>query len=315
MFQSDKMNQSILQSVKMADLPVPIANATAVPIGRNVYLVGGVAPDARLDLIVQVYNIDTGRWSTLPPAPQYWSEAIAINNNLVLIGGVESSTGKITDMVSTWLVEEKTWTQTVPPMSTRRGQPGVLLLKKYLFVFGGRGEDDKTLLDSFEVLNVEENQWSSGRGLLPQPLESLKLGVFRDVVVLTSGWIRTTTPTTKSWKIPVRVLEDSVTNSSSQLIQWTPIANTPYKSSSLLTNSKQPVLVGGHRGGQPTKDISLYTPDHWEIVGHLSEPRIRPAVAATSDTSFLVFGGYMNPYDLIQSLLKSVELITYVCDY
>ena len=309
------MGQSILQSVKMADLPVPIANATAVPIGRNVYLVGGVAPDARLDLIAQVYNMDTGRWSTLPPAPQYWSEAIAINNNLVLIGGVESSTGKITDMVSTWLVEEKKWTQTVPPMSTRRGQPGVLLLKKYLFVFGGRSEDDKTLLDSFEVLNVEENQWSNGRGLLPQPLESLKLGVFRDAVVLTSGWISTTTPTTKSWKIPVRVLEDSVTNSSSQLIQWTPIANTPYKSSSLLTNSKQPVLVGGHRGGQPTKDISLYTPDHWEIVGHLSEPRIRPAVAATSDISFLVFGGYMNPYDLIQSLLKSVELITYVCDY
>ena len=313
MFQSDKMDQSNLHSVKMADLSIPTTYATDVLIGRNVYIAGGLAPDGRSAQIVQVYNIDTGKWSTLPPAPQYNSEAIAINNNnLVLIGGRESSTGKITNMVSTWLVEEEKWTQTIPSMSTRRFRPGVLLLKNYLFVFGGRGEDGETALNSFEVLNIEENQWSSGRGLLPQPLINFKLGVFGDVVILTGAWIGTTTPTTKSWKIPVRVLEDSVTNSSSQPIQWTPIANTPYKSPSLLTNSKQPVLVGGHRGGQPTKDIYLYTPNHWEIVGHLSEPRIRPAVVVISNTSFLVFGGYTNPYAQLQSLLKSVELITYV---
>ena len=309
------MDQSNLHSVKMADLPIPIAGGTAVPIGRNVYLAGGGAPDARSSRIVQVYNIATGKWSTLPPAPQYYSEAIALNNNLVLIGGWESSTEKTTNMVSTWLVEEEKWTQTIPPMSTRRVRPGLLLLKNYLFVLGGRGEDDKTLLDSFEVLNVEENKWSSGRGLLPQPLYCLKLGVFGDAVILTSAFIGTTTPTAKSWKIPIRVLEDSVTNSSSQPIQWTLIADAPYFQSSLLTNSKQPVLVGGHRGGQPTKDIYLYMPDCWEIVSHLSEPRIRPGVVAISDTSFLVFGGYTDPqhvHDPHQSLLKTVELITYV---
>ena len=310
--QSDKMDQSNLYSVKMADLPFPTSHATCVTIGRNVYLAGGVTPDGRSAMIVQVYNIDTGKWSTLPPASQYNSEAIAINNNLVLIGGRESSTRKTTNMVSTWLVEKEEWTQTIPPMSKRRIRPGVLLLKKYLFVFGGQGEDKETLFDSFEVLNVEKNRWSSGRGLLPQPLEFLKLGVFGDAVILTSAWISKTTPTTKSWQIPVHVLEDSVTNSSSQPIQWAPIADTPSKSPSLLTNSKQPVLVGGHRGGQPTNGIYLYMPDHWEIVSHLSEPRVRPAVVVISDTSFLVFGGYTNPYDPLKSLLKSVELITYV---
>ena len=309
-FQSDEMDNSSLQSVKMADLPIPTANATAVPIGGNVYLTGGLAPDVRSAQIVQVYNIDTGNWSTLPPAPQYNSDAIAINNNLVLIGGQESSTDKITNMVSTWLVEEEKWTQTIPPMRMRRHRPGVLLLKNYLFVFGGQGEDRETLLDSFEVLNVEENQWSSGRGLLPQPLLCLKLGVFGDGVILTSAIASTTTTTAKSWKIPVCVLEDSVTNSSSQSIQWTPIANTPYHSSSLLTNSKQPVLVGGYsRGGPPTKAIHLYTPDHWEVVGQLLEPRIRSAVVTISDNSFLVFGGHTDAYNPTQSLLNSVELI------
>ena len=312
MFQSDKMDQSILHSVKMADLPIPTTYATAVPIGRNAYLAGGGAPDFRSAQIVQVYNIDTGKWSTLPPAPQYYCEAIAINNNLVLIGGGESSTGEITNIVSTWLVEEEKWTQTIPPMSTRRFRPGVLLLKNYLFVFGGRGEDNKTLLDSFEVLNVEENQWSNGRGLLPQPLYGFKLGVFRDAVILTSAWISAARTTTKSWKIPVHVLEDSVTNSSSQPIQWTPVADAPSYDPSLLTNSKQPVLVGGDSGGQPSKDISLYTLNRWEIVGHLSEPRVRPAVVAISDTSFLVFSGHTDPQHQLQTLLKSVELITYM---
>ena len=312
MFQSDIMDQSNLYSVKMADLPIPTTGVTAVLIGRNVYLAGGVAPDARSAQIVQVYNIDTGMWSTLPPAPQYCSEATAINNNLVLIGGLESSTNKNTNKVSTWLVEEEKWTQTIPPMSTRRVRPGVLLLKNFLFVFGGLGEDKETLLDSVEVLNVEANQWNSGRRLLPQPLFGLKLGVFGDAVILTCARNSTTTSTNKSWKIPIRVLEDSVANSSFQPIQWTPIADTPYFGSSLLTNSKQPVLVGGFEGGQTIKAISLYTPNRWKIVRHLSEPRIRPAVAAISDTSFLVFGGYSDPQDAGQSLLKSVELITYV---
>ena len=307
-FRSDKMDNSSLHSVKMADLPIPTGSATAVLIGRKVYIAGGLTPDVRSAWIVQVYNIDTGKWSSLPPAPQFNSEAIAINNNLVLIGGRESSTGKITNMVSTWLLEEEKWTQTIPPMSTRRSRPGVLLLKNYLFVFGGQGEDGETLLNSFEVLNVEENQWSSGRGLLPQPLYAFKLGVFEDVVILTSAQDSTGTPITKSWKIPVRVLENRVTNSSSQPIQWTPIASTPYNVSSLLTNSKQPVLVSGFRGGQSTKAIHLYTTDNWEVVGQLSQPRIRSAVVTISDNSFLVFGGRSDPSNPY-SYLTSVELI------
>ena len=166
MLQSDEMSLSSLCSIKMPHLRNPIANASCVIIGRIIYLAGGAECEDERSGIVQVYNIDTGKWSTLPPAPQYWNEAIAINNNLVLIGGYEASTGKTTNMVSTWLVEEEKWTQTIPPMITRRARPGVLLLKKFLFVFGGLDEDSLPL-DSFEVLDIEKNQWSSGRGLLP----------------------------------------------------------------------------------------------------------------------------------------------------
>ena len=258
-----------------------------------------------------MFNVSTGQWTTLPPAPQYNSEATVIDNKLVLIGGRDSTNREITNMVSTWMVDEEKWVQTIPPMNMKRYRPGVFLLNKLLFVFGGMAEDGRTILNTFEVLDTERNQWSSGHGLLPQPLMYLKIGRYRDTFVLTSAWNTPTTPITKAWKIPVRVLEESVSNPSSQPIQWTSIADTPYRDSSLLTNSKQPVLVGGDRGSQPTRNIYVFRSDQWDLVGELSEQRIRPTVLAISDSSFLVFGGRTDPYNPFQTLLSSVELITY----
>ena len=193
----------------------------------------------------------------------------------------------------------------------RRGSDRVSYNWKNLFVFGGRGEEGEDILDSFELLDIEKNQWINGHGLLPQPLWYLKLGVFGDVVVLTSARTSRYTTTTKAWMIPVRVLEDSVTNSSSQPIQWTPISDSPYHSSSLLINSKHPVLAGGFRGDKATKDIYRYTSDNWELVGQLSEPRIRSSLITISSNSFLVVGGHSNPNDHSSSMLYSIELIVY----
>ena len=311
MLQSDEMSVSNLCSIKMPDLLIPIANASCVMIGKNIYLAGGAKCEEERSEIVQVYNMDTGKWSTLLPAPQYWSEAIDIDKNLVLIGGYDTSTGKTTNMVSTWLIKEEKWTQNIPPMITKRARPGVLLLKKFLFVFGGLDEGSLPL-HSFEVLDIEKNQWSSGHGLLPRPLYGLKLGVFGDAAVLASPWVEVVKPSYESWEIPVHVLEDSVTTASSQPIQWTPIADTPYKRSSLLTNSKQPILVGGHKGGQPTKEIYRYVPDHWEHIGQLSEARIRSSAVAINCHAFMVFSGCTVPHDPLHSPLDTVELILHV---
>ena len=312
MFQSDKIDASNLRSVKTPDMPIPTSRATAVLIGREVFIAGGLTANYRTAQLVQVFNVSTVQWTTLPPAPQYYSEATVIDNKLVLIGGVDSSKRKNTNMVSTWMVDEEKWVQTIPPMNMKRVRPGVLLLNKSLFVFGGRIEDTATVLSSFEVLDTERNQWSSGRGLLPQPLMDLKLGRYGDTVVITSVVNTAARPTNKAWKIPVRVLEESVSNPSSQPIQWTPIPDTPYNDSSLLTNSKQPVLVGGFaRGSQPTRNIYAFCSDQWDLVGELSEQRIRPNVLTINDSSFLVFGGHTDPYNQFYSLLNSVELITY----
>ena len=142
----------------------------------------------------------------------------------------------------------------------------------------------------------------------------LKLGVFGEAIILASAWVKVSEPTYESWEIPVRALEDSVINTSSQPIldQWKAITATPYKRSSLLTNSKQPILIGGHKGGQPTKEIYRYTQDRWEHIGQLSEARIRSSAVAINSHAFLVFGGCTVPHQPLHSQLKTVELILHV---
>ena len=316
MFQSDKIDASNLCSVKIPDMPIPTSYATAVLIGREVFIAGGATGDVKTDKLVQVFNVSTGQWTTLPLAPQYHSEATVINNKLVLIGGRDSTNGKQTNMVSTWIVDEEKWVQTIPPMNMKRVRPCVLLLEKFLMVFGGQSEDGITkdeinILDSFEVLDTVRNQWNSGHGLLPQPLMNLKIGRYGDAVVISSAWDTASTSITKAWKIPIRMLMESVSNPSSQPIEWTTIADTPCYRSRLLTNSKQPVLVGGVRGDQPTRNIYAFRSDQWDLVGELSEQRIRPAVLTISDSSFLVFGGCTDPHNARQTSVNSVELITY----
>ena len=311
MFQSDKTDASKLHSVTMPAMPIPTTGATAVLIGRKVFVAGGLTGDVSRAKLVQVFNVSTGHWKTLPPAPQFTSKVIAIDKKLILIGGRDSTNRKVTNMVSTWMVDEEKWVQTIPPMNMKRARPGVLLLNKLLIVFGGRAED-KTILESIEVLDTERNQWirNSGRGLLPQPLRYLRIGRYDDTVLLTSAMGTATAITDKSWKIPVRVLEESVSNPLSRPLQWTPIADTPFYRSSLLINSKQPVLVGGERG-PATRNIYALRSEQWDLIGELSEQRIRPAVLTISDSAFLVFGGCTDPTNPYQSLLSSVELIMY----
>ena len=100
------------------DLPILAACATAVIIGRKVYVCGGRCDSVELGRQVHVYCLKKKTWTPLSePTPQYRCKAIAINNQLVLIGG-RDATCKITNMVSTWTGQ--CWQQDMPAMPTNR---------------------------------------------------------------------------------------------------------------------------------------------------------------------------------------------------
>ena len=307
-----------MQSVKLPDLPIPTYEASAVMVHDHIYVCGGFCGAIDLARQVQVYDVSHNVWRTIPLSPQYESEGVAINNKLVLIGGFEAASGRITNLVSTWTGQG--WQQDLPPMPTKRSRLGVTTYHTFVVVAGGLGEDGQTLLSSIDVLNITTRQWWTLANLqLPQPMARMQITISNAQLCVASPIVSLSTatgtsPTTRNvWQLPVTALENILTNGdNSTPHQWTMVAPTPYYDSAILQDTAHIVAVGGYdKSGQPTSDVLVYNPDSdkWSKVGQLSVPRTRCAVVSLSRTSFIVCGGYTDPRDSRNTLLTSVEVV------
>ncbi len=304
--------------MRLPDLPIATAYATALVIARNVYVCGGVFPDVASARVVQVYDLDKATWTKLPPAPQYDSKAAAIDNQLVLIGGREASSRATTNMVSTWTGQG--WQQDIPAMPTNRLRPGVTTYNTYLMVAGGRAEDNQTFLGSIDVMDTTTRQWYTPANLhLPRPMSRMQITVSATHISVASASITYDTATySKSvWELPVSTLSKVLVGEDSGPHQWTEIAPTPHYRSALLQDTAHPLAVGGHtssnghNSGKPTTDIAVYDrhSNKWSTVGQLLEPRTFCTAVSLSRRSFLVCGGASDPRD-INTLLSSVEVVS-----
>ncbi len=303
--------------MRLPDLPIATFSATALVIARNVYICGGVCPDVASARVVQVYDLDKATWTKLPPAPQYHSEAAAINNQLVLIGGREASSRTITNMVSTWTGQG--WQQDIPAMPTKRFRPGVTTYNTYLMVAGGQAEDDQTLLCSIDVMDTTTRQWYSPANLhIPRPMYDMQITVSATHICVASASIaydattKTATTSNSVWELPVSTLSKVLVGEDSGPHQWTEIAPTPHYCSALLQDTAHPLAVGGYNDSyKSTTDIAVYDrhSNKWSTVGQLLEPRTWCTAVSLSRRSFLVCGGASDPRD-VNTKLSSVEVVS-----
>ena len=303
--------------MRLPDLPIATCAATALVIARNVYVCGGVCPDVASARVVQVYDLDKATWTKLPPAPQYNSEAAAINNQLVLIGGWEATSGTITNMVSTWTGQG--WQQDIPAMPTKRARPGVTTCNTYLMVAGGKAEDNQTILDSIDVMDTITRQWYASANLqFPRPMYTMQITVSATHICVASAGIaynattNTTTYSKSVWELPVSTLSKVLVGEDSGPHQWSEIAPTPHYWSALLQDTAHPLAVGGRDDSyKSTTDIAVYDrhSNKWSTVGQLLEPRTWCTVVSLSRRSFLVCGGRSDPRDSI-TLLSSVGVVS-----
>ena len=318
-FQTSQLleDQPTLLSVRLPDLPIATVGATAVVIARNVYVCGGTRPDVASARVVQVYDLDKEEWTKLPPAPQYHSEAVAINNQLVLISGCEVSSNIISNMVSTWTGQG--WQQDIPAMPTKRVRPGVTTCGTYVIVAGGMAEDKQTRLNSIDVLDTATCQWSTPANLkLPQPMYSVQITVSATHICVASASIaydattKTSTSSNGVWQLPVSTLTKVLMGEDRSPHDWEEIAPTLYFKPALLQDTTHPLSVGGlDVSGKATSNIAVYDPqsNKWSTVGQLLEPRTRCTVVGLSRHSFLVCGGVSDSMDR-NTLLSSVEVVS-----
>ena len=310
------------------DLPILAACATAVIIGRKVYVCGGRCDSVELGRQVHVYCLKEKTWTTLSErAPQYRCEAIEINNQLVLIGG-RDPTRNITNMVST--LTGQGWEQHIPVMPTKRLRPGVIKYNKYVIAAGGMSEHNQILLSSIDILDTVTMQWWTPANFqLPIPMYALDIAVCSSGMYVAAAIIdydKTNNEKKSSndaWQLPVGVLEEVLSEkkkkNSPQQYEWVKIAPTPYNHSTLvMKTSPHPVAIGGavqeeRSGCNSTDNISVYNPncDKWSTVGQLQVSRARCAAVAVSRSSILVCGGYRDTAKDPQPRMRSVELLSY----
>ena len=304
--------------MNLPDLLIPTCDALAVIISDHLYVCGGVCGDVDLACHVQVFYVNGNTWSTLPRSPQYNSQGVAINNKLVLFGGAETSSRRVTNLVSTWTGHG--WQEDIPPMPTKRLRPGVTTYHTFVVVAGGRAEDGQTLLSSIDILNITTHQWWTPTNLqLPQPMHGMQFTISSAHLCVASADISydaatdTTTTSKAVWQLPVTALKNVLTTGGDGTShQWTAIAPTPYCRSAILQDTAHIVAVAGRDYSfKPTSDVCVYNPNttKWSKVGQLSVPRARCAVVSLSRTSFIVCGGCTDTRDTRSTLLTSVEVV------
>ena len=300
-FQTSQLleDQPTLHSVRLPDLPIATCAATALVIARNVYVCAGACGDVTLARVVQVYDRDKATWTKLPPAPQCYSGAAAIKNQLVLIGGWEASSSTITNMVSTWTGQG--WQQDIPAMPTKRLRPSVTTCNTYLMVAGGIAEDEQTLLGSIDVMDTTTQQWYTPANLqLPRPMYNMRITVSATHICVASAAFMfdattyTATSSNSVWELPLSTLSKVLVGEDSGPHQWTEIAATPHYRSALLQDTAHPLAFGEHDDSvKSTTDIVVYYrhSNKWSTVGQLLEPRTSCTAVSLSRHSFLVCGG------------------------
>ena len=154
------------------------------------YIGGGVvsnksgAPD-----IIQVIDPTAQHVSQLPPCPVKNFGLVCIDNQIVTVGGKTILDEQVTNRLHCWNEATQQWEQILPPMSTPRYFHTSMVWNNYLIVCGGRTDNEDSITDSVEILNLQSKHWHNASSLPLQ--ESGKRAIVTDSgkLQLLVGWV------------------------------------------------------------------------------------------------------------------------------
>ena len=110
-----------------------------------------------------------------------------VNDQLVLVGGIDVKTSKYTAMLGVWNEQSQTWTNPFPPMPTARCSPSVVTHdNRWLVVVGGKSEDAVT---NVEILDTTLGQWYHGAPI-PQPCLRASAATVGNVCYVLGGFTK-----------------------------------------------------------------------------------------------------------------------------
>ena len=228
-----------------------------------------------------VYDPKQDSYDTLPPYTYKWFSMAVINNQLVLVGGMDIQTDKVTNQLGVWNEHSKRWTHPLPPMTTACCSPSVAIHNnRWLVVMGGFGDD---CLSRVEILDTDSNstQWYHAASL-PQPLNDIPQAITGNMCYLLGG----DTVGGGSKKVFSVCLDDLISQAVSQPASasapptpspWQSLPDTPLSCSTALTFNGALLAVGGGNYANWNRAIYHYQPSSrsWVKAGELPTKRLQ----------------------------------------
>ena len=259
----------------------------AVVMQGMVYVGGGLTI-GDYDYKVMVYDIHSGEWATLPRYKTCFFGMAVIDNQLVLVGGVEVGEVK-SKVLGAWRAESKEWVHPYPDMPTARFLCSAVTYKEWLVVAGGNSEKGKYLA-SVEVMNTSNKQWSTAPPL-PVGWTMMKAAIVGDMCYFMGGFISDAT-TKKAFSMSLQALLNPKSSSERDRQIWKEISELNVTSSTPLSISGSLFALGGEKDDKTTT-IQLYQPEtgKWLKVGDLPHPRSLCTSAMINDREMMVVGG------------------------
>ena len=277
-----------------ANLPVAMRYAHATVISDVMYIGGGACTTANDEYYMFSYKLIDDQWMRLPLLPQCYGVPTNINNELCYTGGYDYSTKRSTNKVIT-LVNNQ-WTVKYN-MITARQHHAVVQHEHYTVVAGGEGEDGSTL-DTIEVFNYNNNQWTILSTHLPHPMRNINATTCNQSFII-AGYINAEGYANNGTHIIsmdslVGADQQSLTSSTSEDDnKWSELCSTPYWAIAIIPNTSPPVIIGGYDDqGKAVNNISLYddSSNSWRTVSSLPISCARATVATINDV-IIVAGG------------------------
>ena len=254
---------------------------------------------------VYEFTTSTSSWSQHLDSPNNSCPSVIVNNILTLVGGFLGPT--ITNKLFSLTGEGRgrRWTETFPPMPTKRYSSTALCTGTALIVAGGKSKNHSTL-QTIEVMNTETLQWTTTANL-PKALYNAPGVVCGDNVYILSLKSRFNS----MYTCPVSALTQ-FSKSRPTADVWNRVMAPPVTDTTCVSILGGLLTIGGmDTNDKPTTAICMYNPNYnyWQDIGHIATPRCNSCAAVLPNNQLLmVVGGETGHGETDSVELATVEL-------
>lgn len=237
------------------------------------------------------YNSASNRWKDVLYYNYTGASLAIINEELIAIGGCESSVFKKTYLNTLFIAVHAHWSdRRYPPMPTKRSDAVAVTSSAHLIVAGGMtGSALKDQTSAVEVMDTTTLVWSVVASL-PHPYRRASATVCGDRVYILGG----ENGNIKMKSVLTCSLTELVQSSSSSSSVWDGIADAPvYRSTCAAVNGELLMFGGCDKRYKPTSAIRKYNyeTNSWDLMNSIPSPKYNCLVAVLPSKEVMVVGG------------------------